>query len=78
LLRLARGLTLASAGIAIGLLLASALTAFLSSIFLGVRAFDGAVLGAAVALLGSVTLLSSWWPARRAMRVDPVIAFRSE
>jgi putative ABC transport system permease protein len=73
---LARGLTLASAGIAVGLLLASGLTAFLSSIFLGVRAFDGAVLSAAVALLGGVTLLSSWWPARRAMRVDPMVTLK--
>jgi putative ABC transport system permease protein len=73
---LARGLTLASGGIAVGLLLASGLTAFLSSIFLGVRAFEGTVLGAAVALLGTVTLLSSWWPARRAMRVDPMVTLK--
>lgn len=73
---LARGLTLASAGIAAGLLLASALTAFLSSIFLGVRAFDGTVLGAAAVLLGGMTLLSSWWPARRAMRVDPMVTLK--
>ena len=73
---LARGLTLASAGIAVGLLLASGLTAFLSSIFLGVRGFDGSVLGAAALLLGGVTLLSSWWPARRAMRVDPMVTLK--
>jgi putative ABC transport system permease protein len=73
---LARGLTLASAGVAAGLVLASALTAFLSSIFLGVRAFDGAVLSGAVVLLGGVTLLSSWWPARRAMRVDPMVTLK--
>ncbi|HTM26457.1 MAG TPA: ADOP family duplicated permease [Vicinamibacterales bacterium] len=75
-LMLGRGLTLASTGVAVGLLLAGALTAFLSSVFLGVRAFDGLVLSAAAALLGAVTLLSSWWPARRAMRVDPMVTLK--
>jgi ABC-type antimicrobial peptide transport system permease subunit len=73
---LARGLGLASAGIAVGVLLASALTAFLSSIFLGVRAFDGSVLCTAATLLGAITVLSSWWPARRAMRVEPMITLK--
>jgi putative ABC transport system permease protein len=73
---LARGLTVAAAGVGVGLLLATALTAFLSSIFLGVRAFDVRLLCAAVALLGGVTLLASWWPARRAMRVDPMVTLK--
>jgi putative ABC transport system permease protein len=73
---LGRGLSVAAAGMAAGLLLATALTAFLSSIFLGVRAFDVRLLGAAVALLGSVTLLASWWPACRAMRVDPMVTLK--
>jgi ABC-type lipoprotein release transport system permease subunit len=73
---LARGLTVAATGVATGLLLAAALTAFLSSIFLGVRAFDVRLLAATVALLGGVTLLASWWPARRAMRVDPMVTLK--
>jgi predicted permease len=73
---LAQGLGLASAGIGAGIVLASALTAFLSSVFLGVRAFDGFVLCTAAALLGLVAVLSSWWPARRAMRVDPMITLK--
>jgi ABC-type antimicrobial peptide transport system permease subunit len=73
---LARGLALASAGVAVGLFLATGLTAFLSSIFLGVRAFDAIVLGAGVTLLGAVTMVSSWWPARRAMRVDPMVTLK--
>ena len=73
---LGRGLSLASAGIGVGVLLASALTAFLSSVFLGVRAFDGSVLGTTAALLAAVAVLSSWWPARRAMRVDPMITLK--
>jgi putative ABC transport system permease protein len=75
-LMLARGLTVAAVGVTAGLLLATALTALLSSIFLGVRAFDVPLLGAAVALLGGVTLLASWWPARRAMRVDPMVTLK--
>jgi ABC-type antimicrobial peptide transport system permease subunit len=75
-LMLGRGLTVAAAGVGAGLMLATALTAFLSSIFLGVRAFDVRLLGAAVALLGGVTLLASWWPARRAMRVDPMVTLK--
>jgi len=69
---LRRGLSLAAGGVVVGVLLASALTAFLSSVFMGVRAFDGAVLAAAAALLAAVAILSSWWPARWAMRVDPM------
>ena len=73
---LARGLRVAAAGVAAGLLLATTLTVFLSSIFLGVRAFDAPLLAGAVALLGGVTLLASWWPARRAMRVDPMVTLK--
>ena len=73
---LARGLSLASAGVVVGVLLASALTAFLSSILLGVRAFDGSVLSTAAILLTGVAVLSSWWPARRAMRVDPMVTLK--
>jgi predicted permease len=75
-LMLVRGLTVAAAGVTAGLLLATVLTGFLSSIFLGVRAFDVRLLAAAVALLGGVTLLASWWPARRAMRVDPMVTLK--
>jgi putative ABC transport system permease protein len=73
---LGRGLSLAAGGVAVGIVLASALTAFLSSVFLGVRVFDGSVLTAAAALLAAVALLSSWWPARWAMRLDPMIVLK--
>jgi putative ABC transport system permease protein len=73
---LRRGVALAMTGIVAGCLLATALTTFLSSVFLGVRAFDGLVLGAAAALLGTVAVTASWWPARRAMRVDPMAALK--
>jgi predicted permease len=73
---LSRAMTLTTVGVAAGLVLACALTAFLSSIFLGVRAFDAPMLAGAVALLGGVALLSSWWPARHAMRVDPMVTLK--
>ena len=73
---LARAMGLTTVGIVAGLLLACTLTAFLSSIFLGVRAFDAPVLMGAVALLDTVALLSCWWPARRAMRIDPMVTLK--
>ena len=73
---LGRGLSLAAVGIGAGMILAMALTAFLSSIFLGVRAFDISVLGSTGVLLGSMALGASWWPARRAMRIDPIVALK--
>ena len=70
---LGRGLSLASVGVCAGVLLACTLTAFLSSIFLGLRAFNPAVVGAAAALLATVAVVASWWPARRGMQVDPMV-----
>ena len=48
-------------------------TAFLSSIFLGLRAFDPSVVGGAAALLATVAIVASWWPARRGMQVNPMV-----
>ena len=74
---LASAVRLISAGIAAGLLLSSAITAFLSSIFFGLRAFDPVMFAGAAALLGGVALAASWWPARLAARVDPMVALRN-
>ena len=41
--------------------------------FLGLRAFNPAVVGAAAALLATVAVVASWWPARRGMQVDPMV-----
>ena len=73
---LGRGLRVASTGIVGGLILGAVLTMILSRIFFGVRPFDLAtVLGGAV-LLTATALVASWWPARRAMNVDPMVTLR--
>lgn len=73
---LARGLRVASAGVGGGLILGGLLTMILSRIFFGVRPFDFATVLGGVALLTTTALVASWWPARRAMRVDPIATLR--
>jgi ABC-type antimicrobial peptide transport system permease subunit len=73
---LGRGLRLAFLGIGAGLVPGAALTAFLSSIFYGVHPFDVRVLGGTAALLGTVAIAASWWPARRAMALEPMTVLK--
>jgi ABC-type antimicrobial peptide transport system permease subunit len=72
------GLRLASVGMAIGLLLGLGATIALSAIFFGVQPFDYRVFVFAAGLLSSAVLFASWWPARRAMRVNPMVVLKSE
>lgn len=68
-----------SMGIAIGLTGAFALTPrVMSSLLYGVSATDGMTFVITPVLLGSVALLASSIPARRAAKVDPMIALRYE
>lgn len=69
---------LAAAGAAIGLLLAAAGARFAASLLYGVGALDPLVYALTAALLGAVALLAAALPARRAMRVSPMEALRSE
>lgn len=72
------GLRLTLLGAAIGLVGALAVTRYLSSQLYAVQATDPLTfLGIPVALMG-VALLACWLPARRAARVDPMVALRSE
>jgi putative ABC transport system permease protein len=72
------GLKIALAGTAIGALGAWALTRFLSGMLFGVSSMDAVTFIAMTATLIGVTMVASYIPARRASRVDPLIALRYE
>jgi putative ABC transport system permease protein len=72
------GLTLTVIGVAIGLAAAFGVTRFISSMLFGVAAVDVGTFASVALVLTSVAVLASWWPARRAAAVDPLIAMRSE
>ena len=69
---------MAALGGAQGLLAALALTRLLESLLFGVSPTDPASFAAVIAFLFACALLGCWLPARRAARVDPVIALRYE
>jgi ABC-type antimicrobial peptide transport system permease subunit len=73
-----QGMRLALAGVAIGIAAAFGLTRLMTAFLFGVDAKDPAVFGAVAVLLSLVSLLAVWLPARRATRVDPVLALRTE
>ncbi len=73
-----RGMLLALSGVAAGLLASFALTRFMAGMLYGVSAADPLTYGTVALLLGAVTLFACYLPARRAARVDPVIALRNE
>ena len=75
---LGRGTKLAVAGVAIGLAGALALSRFLSSLLFGVRSTDPPTFLAVALLLIAVALAACYFPARRAMRVEPLVALRHE
>jgi ABC-type antimicrobial peptide transport system permease subunit len=73
-----RGLALAVAGVAIGLVGAWLLTGFLRAVLYGVGATDPATFAAVVVVLAAAALVASWLPAMRATRVDPAVAIRAD
>ena len=75
---LKQGLIQAGFGIALGLALALAAGYGLSAMLYKVNPLDPAALFASAALLGSAVLLACWLPARRATKVDPLVAIRTE
>lgn len=75
---LIRGLRPVGLGGLIGVLGVFALTPLLRSLLYGVGVADPLTLVAVVLLLGSVALAACWLPARRAAKVDPMVALRNE
>jgi putative ABC transport system permease protein len=65
-------------GLAIGLAGALLLTRLMRSQLFGVQPTDPVTYAAVAFFLGSVALLASWLPARKAARVDPITALRNE
>jgi putative ABC transport system permease protein len=75
---LRQGMTLALIGSVIGLAIAFGATRLLKSVLYGVDAMDPITFIGVTFLLATVALLACWIPARRASRVDPMIALRAE
>jgi putative ABC transport system permease protein len=73
-----QAMTLVAISAAIGLVCAFAATRLLSSLLFGVGAWDPLTFSSIVFLIGLVAFLAAWIPARRAARVDPIIALRTE
>lgn len=75
---LRRAAMLAITGIVIGLAGALATRPFLTALLFQISATDPVIYVAVPLLLGAIVLIASYIPARRAMRVDPAVALRSE
>jgi predicted permease len=75
---IARGLLLAGIGLAVGLAAAFGLTRLLSALLFGVKTYDPIAFGAVVVTLAAVAWVAIYIPARRATRIDPLIALRYE
>jgi ABC-type antimicrobial peptide transport system permease subunit len=73
-----QGLQLVLVGLAVGLLAAWALTRTMASLLFGISATDPLTYAMVAILLSTVAVAACWIPARRALRVDPMVALRYE
>ncbi len=75
---LREGLVLTMVGLVAGLAMGLAVAKVSASLLYGVGPIDPVSITATVALLGSASLLAGYIPARRAARIDPMVALRYE
>jgi len=73
-----QAMALVAISLVVGLLGAFAATRLLNSLLFGVGAWDPLTFGGIVFLVAAVAFLAAWLPARRAARVDPIVALRAE
>jgi ABC-type antimicrobial peptide transport system permease subunit len=73
-----QALRLAAVGLTVGTVLSLGVAKLLSATFLGLSMTDAVPFAAGGALLAAAVVVASWIPARRAARVDPMIALRAE
>jgi putative ABC transport system permease protein len=75
---LREGSALTLIGMLLGVAAGLALTRLMASLLYGVKPWDPLAFGAVLAILGGVAVIAGYIPARRAMRVDPMVALRYE
>ncbi len=75
---LKQGMVLAVSGVVVGVLLALALVRWISALLFGISGHDPVTLAGVSAVLAIVALVACYIPARRAARVDPLVALRDE
>ena len=73
-----QGMTVVAGGIVAGLAGALLVARLMTTMVYGVRVTDPLTYGAVAALLGVIAVLASYIPARRATRIDPLVAMRTE
>ena len=73
-----QGFTLTAIGVVIGLAMSLAVSELLTNLLVGVSPRDPLVYTFVILLLGGISMLACYVPARRAARVDPLLALRQD